>query len=198
MSYANYYANTYSNSLPVDTSFYNYTATEPIKSNHRKKPTVDTWYQFWGHFFAFIFFGLSLGVLIASIVSFAENPPCSQYVTATIANTCGGALSCCTSDNASPKNYTCNLQVNYTVNGVDYTNIPLVIHGSSSYQPGQNINICYSSDDAKQISFRPDNTSSGVATIVLGSILFLLFGSIELAVWIRPETAETIGREIMR
>lgn len=209
MSYYNNYQNSnstnssYSSYLPVDTTFSNYNTGNGYSNGYiggnqktNKKTNVHSTttnpypYVIRGRIFAFIALCLILVLFIGSIVSYTNSQPCSQYVTATIANVCG-PTACCTSDG---NGYTCNMQLNYMVNGVNYTNIPLTVHGSTQYMSGQTVTICYSSDDAKQISLRGnDSTGIDIAFITISSILLVLFGYLQYKVFVDDKTANAVG-----
>jgi len=131
-------------------------------------------------------------VLVVGILLIVNNNTCSQFVTATVAPACG-LTSCCLQDPPGSGNYTCNLLLNYTINGVAYTDVPLQTHGGL-YSSGSTVDVCYSSADAKQISLKQVNTSgAGIAMTVVGSVAILGLSLLNYKVWTNDQTAATFG-----
>jgi hypothetical protein len=149
----------------------------------------------YGRMWAIILLCVAIATLVVGILLLANNSsPCNQYVTATIANSCGFA-SCCTIDSSDVNNnYVCNLLLNYTVDGVQYTNVPLTVHSSTLYSAGQKITVCYSTDDAKQITLRQtDNTTAGIVITTIGAISLLGTAFLNYSVWSNKKNAAIFG-----
>lgn len=148
-----------------------------------------TWY---GRLCALGLLLCAVTVLVIGILLIVNNNTCNQFVTATVAPSCG-LTSCCVQDPPNSGNYTCNLLLNYKVNGATYTDVPLQTHGSL-YSAGSTVDVCYSSADAKQISLRQNSTTGvGIAMTVVGSVALLGLSVLNYKVWTNDQTAATFG-----
>jgi len=149
--------------------------------------------SFYGRLCAFGLFIGAVVTLLFGILILVNNHPCSQFVTATVAQSCG-LSSCCVQDPPKSGNYTCTLKLNYTVDGKAYENVPLLVHSSQLYQAGGKVDICYSATDPTQITLRaPDGNTVGIILTVFGVIGIIGLGVLNYRVWKNKETAAIFG-----
>ena len=82
----------------------------------------------------------------------------------------------CTAAVQSEQNYSCNLIVNYTVNGTSYTN-PVTLTNSKQYVVGEQVFISYNINNPNIITAAQlDSHFLGSISLVIGSILLLSCG----------------------
>lgn len=169
--------------------------TQGIKTSTDKLADVAyTSLSYYGKMWAFGLFCCAVATLVVGIFILATNAsPCTQYITATVAQSCG-FTSCCSVDTSSSDNYTCNLLLDYTVNGTAYTDVPLLVHSADLYSAGQKVQVCYSTDDAKQITLRqPDNTTVGIIITAVGAVAVIGTSILNFKVWSSKKNAAAFG-----
>jgi hypothetical protein len=148
------------------------------------------WY---GRFCALGLLLCAIAALVIGILLITNNNPCNQWTTATVVQSCG-VNSCCAVDPPNSSNYTCNLLLDYTINGTAYTNIPLTVHSSRLYSAGNKVDICYSTADAKQITLRQADTGTvGIIITVFGALGVFGLSLLNYHVWTNKDSAAKFG-----